>query len=264
MKRSLLTILAVLSASVPALAQGTQADYDRALGLRKKLEALVGNAAEAPRWIGRTHKFYYRRTVKGGHDFILVDADTKAKGPAFDHARIAASLSTAIGKTYGALDLPFNAFDFVDGDRAIQFVAESDTWRCDVAASTCRKATPLEAAAGRRTRWTRRRRGAGGRGGAPGDNTPPVRVSPTAPGSVDLELQTSPSGTPRRRRSVALSTDGSEGNAYDFQSIAWSPDSKRIAVNRVRPGYRREVHYVESSRRPIAAEAHRQRLRQAR
>ena len=50
-----------------------------------------------------------------------------------------------------------------------------------------------------------------------------------------------------KKNETLLSTDGSEGNAYDFGSIAWSPDSKKIAANRVRPGYRREVHYVESS-----------------
>jgi hypothetical protein len=49
------------------------------------------------------------------------------------------------------------------------------------------------------------------------------------------------------KNEVALSTDGSEGDAYDFATIAWSPDSKKIAASRVRPGYRREVHYVESS-----------------
>ena len=37
------------------------------------------------------------------------------------------------------------------------------------------------------------------------------------------------------------------GNAYDFGSIVWSPDSKKIAASRQRPGYRRKVHYVESS-----------------
>ena len=50
-----------------------------------------------------------------------------------------------------------------------------------------------------------------------------------------------------KKNETVLSTDGSEGNAYEFASIAWSPDSKKIAANRVRPGYRREVHYVESS-----------------
>jgi hypothetical protein len=44
-----------------------------------------------------------------------------------------------------------------------------------------------------------------------------------------------------------LSTDGSEGNAYELSSIAWSPDSKKIAAYRVKPGYRRQVHYIESS-----------------
>jgi dienelactone hydrolase len=45
----------------------------------------------------------------------------------------------------------------------------------------------------------------------------------------------------------ALSTDGSEGNYYTLQSIAWAPDSIHLVAYRVRPGYRREVHYVESS-----------------
>ena len=44
-----------------------------------------------------------------------------------------------------------------------------------------------------------------------------------------------------------LSTDGSEGHYYDGASIVWSPDSTRLAAYRVRPGYRRLVHYVWSS-----------------
>src|SRR5438132_7146836 len=117
MKRALFGLFLLIPVAGPLWAQGTQADYDRALGLRKKYEALVGNAAEAPRWVGRTHKVYYRRTVKGGHDFMLVDADTAAKGPAFDHGLVAASLSAASGKSYAALELPFNAFEFVDSER---------------------------------------------------------------------------------------------------------------------------------------------------
>jgi dipeptidyl aminopeptidase/acylaminoacyl peptidase len=250
MKRIILAAIVLLASAMPASAQGTQADYDRALGLRKKYEALVGNAAEAPRWVGRTHKVYYRRMVKGGHDFVLADADTKAKGPAFDHAKIAASLSTAIGKTYGALDLPFNAFDLVENDRAIQFVAESATWRCDVAASTCRKATPAEmqqgGGGGRGGRGGAA--GLGGRGGAPADGATPVRPSPDGTKEAliwNYNLTVRDAAT--KKNEIALSTDGSEGNAYEFGSIVWSPDSTKIAANRVRPGYRREVHYVESS-----------------
>jgi dipeptidyl aminopeptidase/acylaminoacyl peptidase len=241
-----------LASIVPAAAQGTQSDYDRALGLRKKYEALVGNAAEAPRWVGATHRVYYRRMVKGGHDFILADAEARTKAAAFDHGRIAASLSAATGKTYGGLDLPFNAFDFADSDRAIQFVADSATWRCEIASSTCRKATPAEA---QQSGGGRGGRGggqgaagaSGGRGGG-GDGMPPVRLSPDRTKEAliwnyNISIRDASTG----KNEIALSTDGSEGNAYDLGSIAWSPDSTKIAASRVRPGYRREVHYVESS-----------------
>src|SRR5262249_3287206 len=49
------------------------------------------------------------------------------------------------------------------------------------------------------------------------------------------------------REPLMLSTDGSEGNYYEPRSLVWSPDSTRLAVFRVRPGYRRELNYIESS-----------------
>ena len=243
-------LVVTLSAVSAAFAQGTQADYDRALGLRKQYEALVGNAAEAPRWIDTTHRLYYRRTVKGGHDFILADADTKTKQPAFDHAKIAASLSSAAGKSYTALTLPFNTFDFLDGERTIQFVADNATWRCTVADSVCRKATPAEL-----QQAGRGGRGGGGRGagaGGPGrggaGDVPQVRVSPdgtreAAIWNYNVVIRDVNTG----KNEVVLGTDGSEGDPYELRTIVWSPDSKKIAASRIKPGYRREVHYVESS-----------------
>ncbi len=49
------------------------------------------------------------------------------------------------------------------------------------------------------------------------------------------------------QQTILLSQDGSEGNYYALDTLAWSPDSKHLAAYRIRPGYRREVHYVESS-----------------
>jgi dipeptidyl aminopeptidase/acylaminoacyl peptidase len=249
MKRVVGIWVGILAMASVASAQGTQADYDRALGLRKQYEALVGNAAEAPRWIDSTHRLYYRRTVKGGHDFILADADTKAKQPAFDHAKIAASLSSATGKSYTALTLPFNTFDFLDNERTIQFVADNATWRCTIADSVCRKATPAELQqAGRGGRGGGRGAGAGaqGRGGA--SDVPQVRASPdgtreAAIWNYNVVIRDVTTG----KNEIVLSTDGSEGDPYELRTIVWSPDSKRIAASRIKPGYRREVHYVESS-----------------
>ena len=44
-----------------------------------------------------------------------------------------------------------------------------------------------------------------------------------------------------------LSYDGSEGNYYTLRSVAWSPDSKKLAAYHTRPGYDRKVAYIETS-----------------
>jgi len=52
-------------------------------------------AAEGARWIGATSRFWYRKSVQGGHEFTRFDAETLEKRPAFDHRRLAPSLSAA-------------------------------------------------------------------------------------------------------------------------------------------------------------------------
>ena len=86
--------------------------------------------------------------------------------------------------------------------------------------------------------------GGGGRGGVAADAT---RSSPDGKllAYIDnFNIAVRPAGS---REGTRISTDGSEGNPYTFQSIVWSPNSKMIAAYRVRPGYRRMVRYVESS-----------------
>src|SRR5437773_11821765 len=45
-----------------AFAQVTQADYERAAGLRNKFQGLAVNIVERPTWIGKTSRFWYRRS----------------------------------------------------------------------------------------------------------------------------------------------------------------------------------------------------------
>ncbi len=80
----------------------------------------------------------------------------------------------------------------------------------------------------------------------PNDNVPP-RVSPDSQWDASVRNFNIHVKRVGAKDGFFLSTDGSEGNAYAMRSIAWSPHSKRIAAYRVRPGFRREVYYVESS-----------------
>ena len=235
-RRILGLIAGAALAPVPALAQGTPADYDRAVGLRAGYEAAAVDIAGAPAAIGRTHLFWYRKSVKGGDQFVIVDADTQQKRPAFDHEQIAQSLSKASGGTYTALRLPFNNLSFADEGSAFTVNVDGSAYRCTIADSTCRKTDGGP------------RAGAGfGIGRRNRDEGP--RVSPDGKWEAIVNnhnVAIRPAGAAQGTL-TRLSTDGSEGNYYELSSIAWSPDSKKIAAYRVKPGYRREVHYIESS-----------------
>jgi len=233
-----------------ANAQGTPADYERSAGLREKFQGLVVNAPDRANWIDKTSRFWYRKAVKGGYEFVLMDAETLAKKPAFDHEKLAAALSESLpsgDEAITALRLPFSEFNFVDGERAIEVNARGARWRCDLTAYKCRKSDAP--AFGR----------FGGRGAAPGTLngipgprynfplSPDTKVSPDGKWEAwvnNFNVWVRPKG---KRDGFALSYDGSEGNYYAMASLAWSSDSKMIAAYRVRPGYERKLDYVESS-----------------
>jgi len=263
-KAGLLCTLLLVPAITPA--QGTVTDYQRAQWLRIRFQALAVNLPDRATWIEKTTRFWYRKSVKGGNEFVLVDAETLARKSAFDHERLAASLSAASSAKLTALTLPFTSITFVDDERGIQFVAAGSTWKCDLADYSCKKTGP--APQGQQFR-------------PPSQDAPEEFGNEVYDGMTDLSPQqgqqqsrqeagqtsenqtskASPDGKwealiqnfnifvrPKGKTEVfALSLDGSEGNYYTLASITWSPDSKRLVAYRVRPGYRRQVHYVESS-----------------
>jgi dipeptidyl aminopeptidase/acylaminoacyl peptidase len=218
----------------------TAADYQRAQSLREQFESAAVFVPDAPTWVGTTHRFYYRRSLANGFEFVMVDADTQQKSPAFDHNRLADSLSRASGRAYSGTQLPFNSFTFNDTLSAIEMTIGGARWTCTLADYACR--TPELPPPGEIRRGI----------------TGPVRAElPTAPARPKMSpdgkwmafidnynVAIRPFGGDKR---IALSTDGSEGNYYDGTSLVWSPDSSKIAIYRIRPGYRRLVHYVASS-----------------
>ena len=226
--------------AAPAAAQVTGADYQRAQTLRQQYEAAAINVPDTPTWVGTTHRFYYRRTLANGHEFVMVDADTQQKSPAFDHARLAQSLSRTSGRDYTATRLPFNTLTFNDALSAMDMTIDGARWTCSLSDYACR--TPEVTPPGEIRR--------GITGPVRGDIsavTPRPRLSPDGKWMAFIDnynVAIRPFGGEKR---TALSTDGSEGNYYDGASIAWSPDSSKLVAYRVRPGYRRLVHYVASS-----------------
>lgn len=144
----------VLLGSVPGrvYAQGTAEDYARAERfLPSNLDGLVLNERVTPNWIGRSDRFWYRRDLPDGEEFVVVDAARNTRRPAFDHARLAAGLASVLGREVQANRLPLERFEFTDDETAIEVWVDSARWRCSLATYECAAAEPRsEEPAGRR------------------------------------------------------------------------------------------------------------------
>jgi hypothetical protein len=220
-------------------AQGTRADYERALKLREIFQNLSSDVPDPGSWIAGSTRFVYRKSLSGGrHEFVLVDAATAAKQPAFDHAKLADSLSKASGAAYTPEKLPFASVSFTEGGKAIEYAAGEFQWKTDLSGYATQKLGPAP----------RRNNGVGQ------PPRPPVSGSFNKPVAstdgkwealiLNCNLFLRAKGA---KDSSALSFDGSEGNYYELRSIVWSPDSRKIAAYRVKPGQRRTITLEDSA-----------------
>jgi dipeptidyl aminopeptidase/acylaminoacyl peptidase len=221
----------------------------------------VYKAQIAPHWFHDNTRFWYRNDLRGGaREFILVDAERGTREPAFDHKKLAASLSKAAGTDYPADRLPFDAIEFIDESKAIRFKVADSTWKCDLASYECSKSDSGP--------------------GSPRSEPSPEGAAPSASEGLEpnllalppeAEAAQQPARQPQQDRQarspdgrwtafvkdhnvfvrsaddkeVPLSQDGKVGLAYGL--LSWSPDSKTLAAFRIEPGERKEVYLIESS-----------------
>jgi hypothetical protein len=222
-------------------AQVQPADYERAAGLREKFQSMVQNNVDQTSWIEGTSRFWYRKSIQDGNAFYIVDADKLTKKIAFNHERLAASLSEVLKEEIAPYVLPFRSIQFVDKEQAIRFDVGDWTYSCDLISYACKR----EGEARRRgsrdpfTTWIR--------GPAPEAASEEVRTSPDKKWDAFIRNYNIFIRDTDTEEEFALSHDGSEGNYYTFATIRWSPDSKKLAAFRLKRGYHRIIHYVESS-----------------
>ena len=331
--RMMLNLLIAISAGVTLHAQGTLADYQRGHDLQAKVRDLVVKIPGPAHWIGDSHHFWYAHSVKGGAEYLLVDADAGAKKIAFDHEKLSDAISKATGQKYTAQTLPFQSglprgrggprpaagptrtapLTFLDNEKAIQFGVDGSLYKCDLQAYTCAKTGPIpdpdeehrrasesldpispatinpegpggdpsdglawqppasqqddeglarhlpeacapspnhQASGQRRGAPERAQMGVGSQ--FPGQRPPePPDVCASFDGKwqafiQDFNVYLKPAG---KGDAFPLSFDGTQNNYYSLRSIAWSPDSKKLAAYHTRPGFDREIMYIESSPR---------------
>jgi dipeptidyl-peptidase-4 len=210
----------------------TAADYAQAEKFMSyNVTSLVLRASVRPTWLPGD-RFWYRNALeKEGSEFVLVDPQRRSRGPAFDHAGVAAALSAATGKTFDAFHLPFRTFDFSTDGKTISFSAEGKRWSCDLKGRSLKATEGGEAAPADRRRSMGRRFGMGGRAEEP---SPDGRFAAFIRDD-NLWVREVSTGTEKQ-----LTTDGVKDYGYATDNagwtksnrpvVSWSPDSKKIAT----------------------------------
>jgi len=235
---ALLVAAAAPLGSQASSAQGrvfTTADYDRAASkLAGPLAGLVVGGEVDATWLP-DERFWYQSERPSGVEIVLVDPAAGTRTPAFDHARVAAALSSAAGQSFTAATIAEASLELTPKADAVIVTLGANRWSCDVAGNACSRA----GAATPRQAQGRGGRGGGGRGGR-GSDGPPLNVSPDGTKGVfirDWNLFVRDMATGAERQ---LTTDGVEHFGYatdnagwrksDRAVLLWSPDSKKIAT----------------------------------
>ena len=200
-----------------------------------------------PHWFAGNSRFWYCNTLPGGaKEYIRVDAERGVREPAFDHAKLAASLSAAAGADCRADRLTLDDLEFADDGGAVRFAVNGVSWRCDLTNYECGKveATATNGAGVKPGTGTgaeeprRRRRGLRARENA--DRSPDGQwMAFVKDHNVFIRSNDNAAAE------IQLSHDGKEGLSYG--RLSWAPDSKSLVAFRIEPGDRKEVYLVQSS-----------------
>ena len=86
-----------------------------------KVRKLVFDTSVTPRWLEKSDRFWYAYQTREGRRFMFVDPIKKTKAALFDHAKMAAALTSITRIPYDAQHLPFSTVRFVRNDGAFEF-----------------------------------------------------------------------------------------------------------------------------------------------
>jgi len=219
-----------------AQGQGTRADYERASRLRELTKDKVFKAEVHPHWFCKHAKFWYRNDLaEEAREFVLVDAEKGTRLSAFDHDRLARSLSDAVGKPVDPKKLPLSEIQFSDECDVLRFSAFGKRWKCELPACRLTEDASEEQACDDMLA-DRFEMLCDNESACSSEKRPEPFIK-----DYNVYLRDGTDGP-----QTQLTEDGMEENAYD-RSILWSPDRKRFVVMRKTKGERHEVHVIESS-----------------
>jgi len=210
--------------------------YRRADDLIKRTTDKVFYGNVKPVWIGKSNSFLYENLTPEGTRYIIVNAEKASKKAAFDQIRFAKSLQEETGAAIDPRKLPIRDIVFSDNLAGFAFTYENNNWICNLKDYRLKKGEKTSER-GRSDRWDW-----GFRDELSND---PVE-SPDKKWTAFIRNFNVYVRKKDDNKEYQLSFDGGLGEYYS-SFMRWSPDSRKLAVCRVKPAEKHMIHYIESS-----------------
>ena len=131
----------------------------------ENLRPYIYTSTVTPNWIGKSDSLWYHWKDRDGSRFMLVVPGTRVKQPLFDHARLAAALTTAHRKPFDRNNLPFTTLTFTNDHRGIRFMVDSLRYEWNLRSGTLTSLGKPSREELQRERAQARQGGGGGGGG---------------------------------------------------------------------------------------------------
>ena len=246
----IILILLVLVCQPKVNAQGTKEDYERSekfgfYHVKPEIKNMIFKTNVEPHWFDDNTKFWYRNDIRdGGREFILVDVQKETRRPAFDHKKMAQSLSVALNKEYTPQKLLFERISFAENNGSVEFVIEKEKWVCGLGDYKCRRIGPAEEQKAEQREQPGRQRGGYmpdiSKKSESADGNSPDGKWQAVFSEYNIFLQNADSN-----EMIQLTSDGNESSYY--ANPLWSPDSKKFLCSKVITGDEKKVYYLEAA-----------------
>jgi Tol biopolymer transport system component/dienelactone hydrolase len=234
--RKLFFLFFLLTIQASTFAQGKIEDYQRAESYNGLLQNKVYYAPNLFTYLAGKQQFFYTMLTPKGTAFMVVDLKESSKKPAFDQQKLAEALSKVDGQHYDAHQLPIAGAKFNNDASILQFNFKGKQWAYELGNTTLTemKTRPNQ---NENRYWGELQ------------NRQQDQHTTSPDGKWNAYIRNSNvyiSTTTGKKEEFQLSFDGSEGEYYSAE-LSWSPDSKKLAANKVRPNKPHLIYLIESS-----------------
>lgn len=225
-----LTLLFVM----PTSAQGRLEDYKRSIAVDSLFRNKIYNAPKDFHW-QNDQVFWYVNKTKQGSQYIKINAASKTRDLAFDHSKMASSLSEFLKDSITANNIEIHDLQEDEIQNTIKFKTDKLELLCDLTTYKIELLDSLDQS--RRSRYWGKRENEKGSEAIKSDN-----------GKFSAYIKNYNLYVKNLETDVEqqLSFDGSAGFYYS-SNILWSPDSEKLMAYKFRPSEDHKIYFVESS-----------------